>query len=185
MIGKYNIAFGFIFLVFTASLGLLMVDMYSGYGKIAQEKQTTVGRLQALAGSEFEEELEPLSAMDIAKANTHGILGLNKLLNSAAEIDVIKGGPHAHGNLESVLNILVGLVLCFISAAKWLKYLISGLFIVGTIMHSGMMLLARVFDFGWAETLLNTGIGPFAILLGLLVIGVTSCFEFSNKIVTD
>lgn len=185
MIGKYNIAFGFIFLVFTASLGLVMVDMYDGYGKVAQEKQSSVGRLQSLAGNDFEEELEPLSAMDIAKANTQGILGLNKLLNSAAEIDAIKGGAHAHGNLESVLNILVGLVLCFITAAKWLKYLISALFIVGTLMHSGMLYLSTVFGLGWAGTLLETGIGPFSILTGLLLIGVTSIFKFSNKLVVD
>jgi len=185
MIGKYNIAFGFIYLVFTASLGLVMVDMYEDYGKIAQEKQSTVGRLQALAGSEFEEELEPLTAIDIAKANTHGILGLNKLLNSAAEIDAIKGGAHAHGNLESILNILVGLVLCFLSAAKWLKYLISALFIVGAVMHSGMLYLATVFGLSWAGQLLETGIGPFSILIGLLLIGITSIFKFSNKLVTD
>jgi len=185
MIGKYNIAFGFIYLVFTASLGLVMVDMYEGYGKVAQEKQTSVGRLQALAGNDYEEELEPLTAIDIAKANTDGILGLNKLLNSAAEIDAIKGGAHAHGNLESILNIIAGLVLCFISAAAWLKYLISGLFIVGTIMHSGMLYLSTVFGMGWAGILLETGIGPFALLIGLLLIGVTTLFKFSNKLVVD
>jgi len=185
MIGKFNIAFGFIFLVFTASLGVLMVNMYEDYGKVALEKQSSVGRLQSLAGSDFEEELEPLSAIDIAKANTNGILGLNKLLNSAAEIDAIKGGAHAHGNLESVLNIVVGLVLCFISAAKWLKYLISALFIVGTIMHSGMLYLATVFGLSWAGQLLETGIGPFSILVGLLLIGITSIFKFSNTIVVD
>ncbi len=185
MIGKYNIAFGFIYLVFTASLGVVMVDMYQDYGKIAQQKQSSVGRLQALAGSDFEEELEPLVAIDIAKANTNGILGLNKLLNSAAEIDAIKGGAHAHGNLESVLNIIVGLVLCFISAAKWLKYLISGLFIVGAVMHSGMLYLSTVFGFSWAAFLLETGVGPIAILIGLLLIGVTTLFKFTNKIVID
>ncbi|MFV1984036.1 MAG: hypothetical protein ACC657_10900 [Thiohalomonadales bacterium] len=185
MIGKYNIAFGFIYLVFTASLGIVMVDMYEGYGKIALEKQSSVGRLQSLAGNEFEEDLEPLSATDIAKANTQGILGLNKLLNSAAEIDAIKGGAHAHGNLESILNIIVGLALCFISVAKWLKYLISALFIIGAIMHSGMLYLATVFSLSWAGLLLETGIGPFSLLIGLLLIGITSLFKFSNTIVTD
>ena len=42
MIGRKNIAFGFIYLVFTASLGLVMVDMYDDYGKAAQEKQGSV-----------------------------------------------------------------------------------------------------------------------------------------------
>ncbi|MBN4080320.1 hypothetical protein JYT31_01515 [Beggiatoa alba] len=185
MIGKKNIAFGFIYLVFTASLGLVMVDKYEDFGKAAQEKQTSVGRLQALAGNDFEEELEPLNAMQIAKANTAGILGINKLNNTEAEIDAIKGGAHAHGNLESVLNIIVGLCLCFIAVASWLKQLISWLFIVGAVMHSGMLYLGTIFGFEWANTLLETGIGPFAILIGLLVMGFATIKGFSNKFIQD
>lgn len=185
MIGKKNIAFGFIYLVFTASLGLVMVDKYEGFGQAAQEKQVSVGRLQALQGNDFEEELEPLTAIQIAKANTDGILGLNKLNNTEAEIDAIKGGPHAHGNLEAVLNIIVGLTLCFIAAAVWVKQLISWLFIIGTLMHSGLLYLQTMFDQQWAYTLLETGIGPFTILAGLLLIGVVSIKNFSNKVVAD
>ena len=185
MIGKKNITFGFIYLVFTASLGLVMVDKYEGFGKVAQEKQVSVGRLQALNGSGFEEDLEPLTAMQIAKANTSGILGLNKLNNTEAEIDAIKGGAHAHGNLEAVLNIIVGLTLCFIAAATWMKQLISWLFIVGTIMHSGMLYLGTIFELSIANTLLDTGIGPISILIGLLLMGVVSCYKFTNKVVED
>ncbi len=185
MIGQKNIAFGFIYLVFTASLGIVMVDKYEDFGKAAQEKQASVGRLQALKGNGFEEELEPLTAMQIAKANTAGILGINKLNNTEAEIDAIKGGPHAHGNLESVLNIVAGLTLCFISAAVWLKQLISWLFIIGAVMHSGMLYLRTMFDMAWANTLLETGIGPVAVLLGLLLIGIVSIKNFSAKVVTD
>ncbi len=185
MIGKKNIAFGFIYLVFTASLGIVMVDKYEDFGKAAVEKQASVGRLQALKGNGFEEELEPLTAMQIAKANTAGILGINKLNNVEAEIDAIKGGPHAHGNLESVLNIIAGLTLCFIAAASWLKQLISWLFIVGAVMHSGMLFLARVFEYAWANTLLETGIGPIAVLAGLLLLGIVSIKSFSNKVVVD
>jgi len=185
MIGQKNIAFGFIYLVFTASLGLVMVDKYEGFGKAAQEKQASVGRLQALKGNNFEEELEPLNATQIAKANTAGILGINKLNNTAAEIDAIKGGPHAHGNLEAVLNVIAGLTLCFITAAVWLKQLISWLFIVGAVMHSGMLFLMTIFELQWASTLLDTGIGPFSILIGLLLIGIVSIKNFSNKIVAD
>ncbi len=185
MIGKKNIAFGFIYLVFTASLGVVMVEKYADFGVAAQEKQVSVGRLQALKGSGFEEELEPLTAMQIAKANTAGILGINKLNNVAAEIDAIKGGPHTHGNLESVLNIIAGLTLCFIAAAAWIKQLISWLFIVGAIMHSGMLYLGTIFGLSWATTLLETGIGPVAILAGLLLTGVVTIKSFTNKVVTD
>lgn len=185
MIGKKNIAFGFIYLVFTASLGVVMVDKYEDFGAVAQEKQASVGRLQALKGNDFEEELEPLTVMQIAKANTAGILSLNKLNNTEAEIDAIKGGPHAHGNLEAVLNVIVGLTLCFIAAAAWIKQLISWLFIVGTLMHSGMLYLGTVFGFPWALTLLETGIGPFSILIGLLLIGIVTIKGFSPKIIVD
>ena len=185
MIGKKNITFGFIYLVFTASLGLVMVDKYEAFGAAVQGKQASVGRLQALKGNGFEEELEPLTAMQIAKANTSGILGMNKLNNTEAEIDAIKGGPHAHGNLEAVLNVIAGLTLCFIAAATWLKQLISWLFIVGAVMHSGMLYLRTIFELSWASTLLDTGIGPFSILIGLLLIGVVSCKSFTGKVIED
>lgn len=184
MIGKKNIVFGFIYLVFTAALGPVMVDMYENFGAAMGEKQQTVGRLQALQENEFEEDLEPLTAEQIAKANTAGILGLNKLINSELPIDSIKGGPHAHGNLEALLNIVAGVVICFLMVPVWLQQLVSWLFIVGTIMHSGMLYLSTVFNFGWAETLLQTGIGPICVLLGLLAAGVAAFigFDTENKI---
>lgn len=185
MIGKKNIAFGFIYLVFTASLGLVMVDMYEDYGKAALAKQSTVGRLQALKEYDFEEDLEPLTAIQIAKANTEGILGLNTLFNTEFEIDIIKGGPHAHGNLESVLNIIAGLTLCFIAAAKWLKQLISILFLAGTILHSGMLFLSRAVGLEWAETVVGTGIGPFTLLIGLLLLGIVTLTSFGPNVVSD
>jgi len=180
MIGKKNIVFGFLYLVLTAALGPLMVDMYEDFGKAMGEKQTLVGRLQALQENEFEEDLEALSADQIAKANTAGILSMNKLMNSELPIDGIKGGPHAHGNLESLLNIVVGLVICFLAVPIWLKQLVSWLFIVGTVMHSGMMYLSTVFGFAWAETLLQTGIGPICVLLGLLAAGIASFMGFKE-----
>lgn len=181
MIGKKNIVFGFFYLVLTAALGPLMVDMYQDFGTAMVEKQTSVGRLQALQENEFEEDLEPLSAESIAQANTAGILSLNKLNNTEAPIDAIKGGAHAHGNLEALLNIVVGAVIAMLTVAVWLKQLVSWLFIVGTIMHSGMLYLSVVFEFSWAETLLQTGIGPVCILLGLLTAGVASCIGIKSS----
>ena len=121
MIGKKNVVFGFLYLVLTAVLGILMVNMYEDFGKAALEKQASVGRLQQLKENGFEEELEPLNARQIAMANTAGILSLNKLGNTEMSIYSIKGGPHAHGNLEALLNIAAGLALCFIAVASWLK----------------------------------------------------------------
>ena len=185
MIGKKNVVFGFLYLVTTAALGILMVNMYEDFGQAMQEKQASVGRLQQLKENNFEEELEPLNAKQIAMANTDGILSLNKLVNTEMPIDSIKGGPHAHGNLEALLNIAVGLALCFIAVAGWLKQVISWLFILGTLLHSGMLYLGRVFGVAWAESLLATGIGPIMILAGLLIVGITAFIGFRDEIIKD
>ena len=185
MIGKKNIVFGFIFLTFTASLGGVMVDMYEEYGVVAGEKQIAVGRLAQLKTDDFEEELEPLNAKQIAMANTDGILSISKLNNVEFGIDFIKGGPHAHGNLEALLNIIAGFILCFVSIAVWQKQLLSWGFMVGTVMHAGMMILARVFDMAWANVVLETGIGPVLILASLFFMGVAVAVGFKNEMVKD
>ncbi|MGD8711979.1 MAG: hypothetical protein PVG50_03995 [Thiohalophilus sp.] len=185
MIGKKNIVFGFIYLVFTASLGVVMVDKYETYGAAVQEKQSSVGRLQQLQTNNFEEMLEPLSGEQIAKANTAGVLSLNKLLNLESEIDAIKGGPHAHGNLESLMNIVVGLVLGFLAVNVIFKQIISWIFIAGALLHSGMLYLGTVFGLGWANTILETGIGPFMILIGLALAGIATAMGFRGEPVKD
>lgn len=185
MIGKKNIVFGFIFFTFTAALGGVMVNMYEEYGVAAGEKQTSVGRLAQLKTDGFEEELEPLSAKEIAKANTDGILSISKVNNVEFGIDYIKGGPHAHGNLEALLNIVAGFILCFVSIAAWQKQLLSWGFIAGTVLHSGMMYLERVLDMAWAGQILETGIGPILILASLFFTGLAVAVGFKTEMVKD
>ena len=185
MIGKKNIVFGFIFFAFTASLGAVMVDMYKEYGAVAGEKQVSVGRLAQLKTDGFEEELEPLTAKQIAMANTDGILSMSKLSNVEFGIDFIKGGPHAHGNLEALLNIVAGFILCFISIAAWQKQVLSWALIIGTISHAGMMVLGRVLNFAWANTILETGIGPVLILASLFFMGIAVAVGFKTEMVKD
>ena len=185
MIGKKNIVFGFIFLTFTAALGAKMVTMYEDYGVVSGEKQIAVGRLAQLQTDGFEEELEPLNAKQIAMANTDGILSISKLNNVEFGIDFIKGGPHAHGNLEALLNIVAGFILCFVSIAVWQKQLLSWGLMIGTIMHAGMMILARVFDMAWANVVLETGIGPVLILASLFFMGIAVAVGFKSEMVKD
>lgn len=185
MIGKKNIVFGFIFLAFTASLGAMMVNMYEEYGAVSGEKQAAVGRLAQLKTDGYEEELEPLTAKQIAMANTDGILSMSKLSNVEFGIDFIKGGPHAHGNLEALLNIVAGFILCFVSIAVWQKQLLSWGFILGTILHAGMMILERVFDMAWAGQVLQTGIGPILILASLFFMGIAVAVGFKTEMVKD
>ena len=185
MIGKKNIVFGFIFFACTASLGTVMVEMYQDYGVAAGEKQAAVGRLAQLKTDGFEEELEPLNAKQIAMANTDGILSISKLSNVEFGIDYIKGGPHAHGNLEALLNIVAGFILCFVSIAVWQKQALSWGFIAGTVLHSGMMFLERVFGIAWAGTVLETGIGPVLILASLFFMGIAVAKGFTTEMVKD
>ena len=183
MVGKKNIVFGFLYLVLTASLGpYMIVKMFPDVGSAQLEKQAAVGRLQALKGNNYEEELEPLKDGQIARANTDGILALNKLYNAEQPVDDVKGGPHAHGNLEALLNIVAGVVLCFIAVAPLFKQVISWMFIAGAIFHSGMLYL-RTFGVEWAGTLLQ--IGPFLVLLALLLIGIAALLGFRGEIVKD
>ncbi len=176
MEGKKNIVFGFLFLVITASLGpYMIVNMLPDVEQAAQAKQKVLSSLQLAVNSEFEnqETLETMTAEEIAKANSEAIMALNTNANSRLALDTMKGGPHAHGNLEAVLNILVGLVLGLLTLPALFKQILSWIFIVGTIMHAGMIFLA-VFGFGWAATLLGTGIGPVLILLGLFLMGIAT-----------
>ena len=53
----------------------------------------------------------------------------------------ILGAAHAHGNLESVLNILIGYILCQLEAPPTIIKLTSILLLIGAIFHSGMLYL--------------------------------------------
>ncbi len=188
MIGKKNIVFGFLFLATTAALGPLMVFKYEAWGVANGEKQQVVGQLQQLKAGDYEEDpetLEDLSAKQLAIANSEAIIAMNKVGAIEFDIDFIKGGPHAHGNLESVLNILVGLALCFIAAPRIWKQTASWIFIIGTLMHSGLLYFERVFMQPWANTLLNTGIGPALILIGLVMMGGLAIAGMKGEVVKD
>lgn len=188
MVGKKNIVFGFLFFATTAALGPLMVVKYDDWGVANGEKQVVVGALQGLKAGDYEEDpetLEDLTAKQLAIANSESILAMNKVGASEFEIDFIKGGPHAHGNLESLLNIVVGIALCFIAAPLMLKQAVSLMFILGTLLHSGLLYMERVFMFPWATTLLNTGVGPVLILLGLVLMAALAFKGFKGELVRD
>lgn len=188
MVGKKNVVFGFLFLVLSAALGPYMVILYQDWGAASAEKQQVVGRLQELKAGDYQDDpqtLEELTPQQLAIANSDAILAMNKVGAVQHGIDTIKGGPHAHGNLEALLNIVAGIALAFIAAPLWLKQTASWLFILGTLLHSGLLYLERVFHIGWAGTLLNTGIGPALILLGLLLMGVLAARGWRPQPVGD
>ncbi len=189
MIGKKNIIFGFFFLALTALLGPVMILSYvPQVGEAAALKQQKVGALQQVAADGFEKDLEPMSAKQIAEANTHAILALSSSLNSQAAMDEIKGGPHAHGNLESLLNIVVGIFLSLVAAKPLMKQLISWVFIVGTILHSGLLYLSRALGQTWADSIMSSPVGPAGpalILIGLILCGIVAIQGYRGEPVKD
>lgn len=189
MAGKKNIVFGFLFLVLTAALGPYMVkNMLPTAGQAEKARAAATAKLAEVAQSNFDdpETLAKMSPDKLAQLNSAAILGINQQMNASAPIDAMKGGPHAHGNLEALLNIVVGVVLCFVSCKRaWMKQVISWAFILGTVLHSGMLLLGGALDQAWAWTVLGTGAGPVLILLGLLLAGVATAVGFKGEIVRD
>ncbi len=75
---------------------------------------------------------------------------------------VVMRAAHAHGNLESVLNIIIGLIVDRLKVADGLKKTISVLIIFGAIMHSGMLLISAVIPV----------LGNLAVVGALTLIGV-------------
>lgn len=189
MIGKKNIVFGFFYLVLTAALGPVMIVKYFGdVGSTEKVKQEKLGALQQAAANDFEFDLNKMTAEQIAKSGADGLLALSARLNSYAPIQAIKGGPHAHGNLEALLNIVVGLLLGFSVVPALFKQVISWLFIIGALGHSGLLYLAVPLALPWAQAALGSPlgyIGPLAILTGLFLMGVATLKGFQGRLAND
>lgn len=179
MIGKKNIVSGFFYLVLTAALGPFMVKVvYPDIATAEAARRETMATLQLMASNGFEADLEPLSAAESARRNTDAILALNSQQGMREKLNAIKGGPHAHGNLEALLNIAAGLCLGYLAVAPLLKWIISGLFLLGALLHSGMLYLTIVFELPWAGQVLSTGVGPLMLLVALPVTGIAAAMAF-------
>ena len=189
MIGKKNIVFGFIYLALTAALGPVMIlNYFDAVGAAEAVKQEKVGTLQQAVADGFEMNLEPMTAETIAKTNSEALLALSARLNSQAPINDIKGGPHAHGNLEALLNIGVGFLLAFLAMPVVFKQVISWLFIAGALLHSGLLYLAIGLNLSWAGELVGSWfsyLGPIALLLGLVLAGVAALIGYRATPVYD
>ncbi|MBI3574585.1 MAG: hypothetical protein HY083_02865 [Gammaproteobacteria bacterium] len=189
MIGKKNVVFGFFYLALTASLGPFMIlKYYDDVGASEAAKQQMVGALQQARDSGYELDLEKMNAEQIAKANTDALLALSARLNSRTPIEEVKGGPHSHGNLEAVLNILIGIVLGFLAVPAIFKQVISWLFILGALGHSGLLFLAVAVQSPWATGLLGSWVGyvgPSFILIGLLLAGIAAAMGLNGSPVKD
>jgi hypothetical protein len=184
MIGKKNIVFGFLYLVLTAALGPYMVTIHFGtYLESLSEQQQVMSELAQVRAAGYEKDLRPLSAQELARLNSEAILAMNRAENARSPIAATRA-PHAHGNLEALLNVAAGLVLSFLAVNIWLKQAISWIFMLGAVLHSGMLYL-RAFDVPWAGMVLESGIGPILVLSGLSLIGIVCAFGLRSETVRD
>ncbi|MEJ2059955.1 MAG: hypothetical protein P8Y64_05640 [Gammaproteobacteria bacterium] len=187
MIGKKNIVFGFFFFVFTAALGpYMIVKLFPAYGQAQAAQGQAVGALQLLKGSGYSDPqtLAQVDPFKLARLDTDAILAMSATQNAKGAIDSIKGGAHTHGNLESLLNIVVGFLLAFVAVGRWFKQIISWAFLLGAVLHSGMLYLSLL-GVSWAGLVLGTGVGPILILIGLLLMALATAIGYRGESVRD
>lgn len=188
MSGKVNIVFGFIYLATTAVLGPVL--LVPGKGEIARTFGATTEAVQRV--SEGVEEgpfapLDPLATLappaPIAEApgETTGraVVSIMDYLKAEKTLGFVASAAHAHGNLEGLLNIVAGLVILALAIPANYKTLLSLLFILGAVFHSGMLYLAAVFGLSWAGNF--TLVGAIALVAGLLLTGVACIFGIKTE----
>lgn len=167
MNGKINIVFGFFYLACTAALGPTV--LVPKLGPANQQFEAAAKNVEAVrAGGES-------SQGGVAPAT----VGIFDYLKSQKGVASLAGGPHAHGNLESLLNIAAGVVLLMLTIPANFKALISIVFILGAVFHSGMLYLGMVFGQAWAFKL--TKFGAIAVLTGLVLMGIASIIGLKKK----
>ncbi len=189
MIGKKNLVFGFFYLVLTAALGPMMIlQHFPAQADAESAKRVQLGKLQEAVGNDFlNDNLENMKPEEIAKNNARAVLSLSGRANADMPIALARNA-HAHGNLEAMLNIAAGFLLCFVSISVRFKQIISWTFIAGAVLHSGLLYLAGGFQLDWALAILGTpvsSVGPVLVLAGLAMAGWAALIGFRGEIVRD
>lgn len=169
MEGKKNVVFGFFWFIVTAITGLLMT---SGgmLGEVAATKQSATEKVATL-----DERLEAGTQGEaLATAAGEAVTAVKTWLDAQDRVGEMAGAPHTHGNLEAMTNVVAGLFLGMLAIPAAMRQLISWLFILATVLHSGMLYLAVVFGLEWPGLVLSWSLGPMALLAGLLLAGVAA-----------
>lgn len=173
--GKINVIFGFIYLAATAVLGptVLVPNLYGNLGQL-EEAGKAVETVRQGTTNDFQGVKNPDTVIGDAVVKS---FDFNK--GRLYTVSLIAGGVHAHGNLEALLNIVAGVVLLSLAIPATYKSLLSIIFLVGALFHSGMLYLAQIFNQAWAWNL--TSIGAYAILAGLILLGVASAVGLKQQ----
>jgi amino acid transporter len=176
MNGKVNIVFGFIYLATTAVLGPVL--LVPGKGEIARTFGATTEAVQRVSEG-VEEGLPAPPAEAPGETTGRAVVSIMDYLKAEKSLGFVASAAHAHGNLEGLLNIVAGLVILALAIPASYKALLSLIFILGALFHSGMLYLAAVFGLSWAGNF--TLIGAIAIVAGLLLTGVACIFGIKTE----
>lgn len=76
---------------------------------------------------------------------------------------------HVHGNVEALLNVITGYLLCRLALDSWIAKTASILLIIGVVFHSGMLYLGGL-GAGLAFSL--APVGAIALVLSMLLMGI-------------
>lgn len=71
---------------------------------------------------------------------------------------------HVHGNLESVLNILIGYIICQLEVPSGLASIVSILLLIAAIFHSGMLYLTGL---GIGPAMYIAPVGAVSLIAGI------------------
>ena len=171
MNGKCNIVFGFIYLAFTALLGPAML-LPQGAVRMQAMNDTK----QAI--EKVKEDIQK-GTVTTSNSSASAVVSMFDYLKSQGSS---AKAPHVHGNLEALLNITAGVVLLSLAIPANFKSLLSIIFLVGAVFHSGMLYLGGVFGIYLAYKL--TSIGAIAIVAGLLLMGGAAMIGIKEKVVS-
>ena len=92
-------------------------------------------------------------------------------------IHEILATSHVHGNLESVLNILLGYIICQLEANTGLLKIISILLLIGAIFHSGMLYLTGL---GLSAAINLAPIGAFSLIASVALMAYAVAVGFKK-----
>lgn len=161
-----NIKSGLLLFMISILLGPFMVNIaFEAVGEARGAHGAALGEL-GVASTAYETakggEGAAAAAQALSAANARATLAQADLDNAQARILRLKVA-HTHGNLEGLLNVIVGLILGAVAVGARAQTMISWGFVVGSWTHSGALVLGN-----WG---LELGIPVLPLAFELLPLG--------------
>lgn len=164
---KRNVISGLLLFSLSILLGPYMTVVLRGSAEAPKAEYTA--SLQALesARKAYQDEggeSEPgAAAANLAAASSQVLVAKAALEKTQTFMGHVRSS-HAHGNLEGILNIVVGLFLGLVAVSTRVRAAISWLFVAGSWSHGGFLVLSK---YGLVFLLPFVKFGALILLAGL------------------